>query len=230
LASGTPGAGADECISSLSAEPAMAATTRQVAAAAAAGRPPRLGSRERQRSEHHEVALASRLRGLAESSSRVRGILTRHGWVAGSSKWSPDYEHLLRDLVRTGRISTLGGVGGKHISICTGSSSSGSSSSGSGIGVGASRPAAAAAAAAAVAAEAAMDVSSSEGRHGSAAAFAPRPRTATSGGAIAACHRAHYRRQRAASWCGQRSTASTCYAQAASRTRFDVGRLGARSP
>merc|ERR1719159_1280929 len=48
-------------------------------------------------------ALSERLRGLAESSWKVRWVLARHGWNGGRFRIPPDREQLLRDLVRTSR-------------------------------------------------------------------------------------------------------------------------------
>eukprot|EP00747_Dinoflagellata_sp_TGD_P181838 gnl/TRDRNA2_/TRDRNA2_35823_c0_seq1.p1 gnl/TRDRNA2_/TRDRNA2_35823_c0~~gnl/TRDRNA2_/TRDRNA2_35823_c0_seq1.p1 ORF type:complete len:578 (+),score=85.17 gnl/TRDRNA2_/TRDRNA2_35823_c0_seq1:77-1735(+) len=47
------------------------------------------------------TTLAQRLRGLADSSAKVRGVLLRHGWGGGQFRRLPDRDVLLRDLMRS---------------------------------------------------------------------------------------------------------------------------------
>jgi len=49
------------------------------------------------------TVLSERMRGLAESSWKVRWVLARHGWNGGRFRVPPDREQLIRDLTRSSR-------------------------------------------------------------------------------------------------------------------------------
>jgi len=52
------------------------------------------------------AVLSDRMRGLAESSWKVRWVLSRHGWGGGRFRVPPDREYLLRDLMKSQKNRT----------------------------------------------------------------------------------------------------------------------------
>lgn len=173
------------------------------------------------------AVLSDRMRGLAESSWKVRWVLSRHGWGGGRFRVPPDREYLLRDLMKSQKNRTEKASPEHAAASCTtqGRSTDAArtlaqggrlSSTGNGFG---------------------PRSGSSSGILGSQHSSHPElrhPGSSGNSGGIELQHshsstealRSQRRPRRAASWCGQRSSGrATCLA-----TRSPSGARGVRPP